>query len=342
MVLLFPLDLLKEEVSTMGLDFHQWMNPVPRTATFSMPGYHVWCGTMSKTEDGVCHLLFSRWPEETGHNGWVTHSEIAYATADHPLGPYSFQGVILRGRGGDYWDANVIHNPTMIRVKDNYYLYYMGNKGNGEYWDHRNRQRIGVAVAEHPSGPWTRFNDPVINVSPESWDHLMVSNPTVTSTPDGKFIMIYKGVGKGSLPKGGAVVCGVAVADTPLGPFRKLAGPIMVNPEDDWSVEDPFIWRQGTTYYALVKDFQGYFTKQGISSVALFESKDGIHWVPSEHSFAFKPEIVWEDGEVQQVNALERPQLWMENDRPAVLFCAVAVDDARNVSFNVHIPLRLV
>jgi len=46
----------------------------------------------------------------------------------------------------------------------------------------------------------------------------------------------------------------------------------------------------------------------------------------------------WEDGTEQELNHLERPQLYLENGKPAVLFCAADID--RNHSFNVHIPLK--
>lgn len=322
------------------LDFASWMRPVPRGATFAMEGYHVWCGTVLRGPEGRYHLLFSRWPKAQGHNGWVTHSEIGYASADDPLGPFRFEGLALAGAGGDAWDRDVTHNPTMLEHEGKYYLYYIGNYGNGEYWDHRNRQRIGLATADHPSGPWRRFDRPLVDVSPGSWDTYIASNPTVTRGPDGRFYMIYKGVGPGPLPKGGAVVCGVAVADGPEGPFRKLAGPIMVNPENDWSVEDPYVWCQDGRFYALVKDFQGYFTKIGESSVALFESGDGLDWRPSACPLAFKREIRWEDGSATKVDALERPQLLFgEDGRPAVLYCAVGEDPLRETSYNVAIPL---
>ncbi|MEK4237130.1 glycoside hydrolase family protein [Paenibacillus sp. FSL H7-0714] len=320
------------------MDFQSMLLPVPRSATFQLEGYHVWCPTVVKGKDGLYHMLFSCWPIESKHDGWVSKSLIGYAVSDHPLGRFQFQRFVLDGRG-EGWDADVIHNPTMISYQDKYYLFYTGNYGNGDYWDHRNHQRIGVAEADHPGGPWRRVHQPAIDVTPGAWDHLIVNNPTVTVTPQGKILMIYKGVGEGPLPKGGAVVCGVAEADHPLGPFRKVAGPIMVNPDNDWSVEDPFIWSQGDRFYALVKDFQGYFTKTGVSSVALFESMNGTDWEPAEHPLAFLRQIVWEDGVVQPVEALERPQLLFENGHPAVLYCAAAVNPNREVAFNVAIPL---
>lgn len=336
------------------MDFHRLLMPVPESAVFRMEGYHVWCGSMIEGNDGLYYLLFSRWPEHLGHAAWVTHSEVAVAVADRPLGPYTFRGVALRGGGEGAWDADVVHNPTVIKADGRYYMYYMGTKGphvyettkpsfdDSAWWEYRNNQRVGVAVADHPAGPWRRFDRPCIDVVPGSFDHLMTSNPSVAQGADGQIYMVYKAVGDGPMPRGGAVICGVAVAEHPLGPFRKQPEPIMVNPEEGWSVEDPFIWYQDDRFYALAKDFQGYFTGKGKGSVALFESMDGICWQAAACPFAFDKEIVWQNGAVQRMEALERPQIWMKDGKPAVLFCAAAAegDRKRDHAFNVHIPLR--
>lgn len=110
-------------------------------------------------------------------------------------------------------------------------MYYMGTHGPDisdlesavdevTWWAYRNLQRIGVAVADHPTGPWTRGTSPVIDVSPGEWDGLMTSNPTVCETVDGRILIMYKGVAEGHPPKGGAVNAGVAFADHSLGTFR--------------------------------------------------------------------------------------------------------------------------
>ena len=151
----------------MELNFNKILLPVPRTAIFKMNGWYVWCGTIAKTDDGLYHLLFSRWPESEGFDAWVTHSEIAHAVSGSPLGSFEFTGVVFPGRGTG-WDADVTHNPTIIEADGKYYLYYMGTRGPGGWWDYRNNQRIGVAVADHPAGPWNRFDYPVIDVSPEN------------------------------------------------------------------------------------------------------------------------------------------------------------------------------
>ena len=137
--------------------------------------------------------------------------------------------------------------------------------------------------------------------------------------PDGRFMMIYKGVSTdGELPKGGAVVCGTAFSDKPDSGFVKTGKPIMVNPTNGWSVEDPFIWCENGRFYALVKDFQGYFTHTERSATALFESESGIDWTPSDHPLAYECELSFET-ERKKVYRLERPQIFLRTEKPSFL-----------------------
>ena len=217
------------------LDLQSMMQPVPRTAKFINDTSYIWCGSMTRSDkDKKYHLFYSRWNRKYAFNSWVTHSEIAHAVADSADGPFEFKDVALPPRGAEYWDGMVTHNPNICHFGDKYYLYYMGNHGDGKAsaklnWTHRNNQRIGVAVADNPNGPWKRFDAPVIGVSPDStaYDALMTSNPTVTKMPDGRYLAIYKAVGKKRpMPFGGPVVHLTAIADSPTGPFVKQNKPI--------------------------------------------------------------------------------------------------------------------
>ena len=74
--------------------------------------------------------------------------------------------------------------------------------------------------------------------------------------------------------------------------------------------------------------------------MALFESRDGIHWAPSDTPLAFTRELVYEDGQIQKVALLERPQLYFENGTPKALLCACAADENCTDTFHVRIPLK--
>ena len=323
------------------MDFKSRMLPTKPQYQFRDDEYYVWCGSAFDFND-KCYLVYSRWKRELGFQAWVTDSEICLAKADNIFGEFRHVKVLL-GKDEDdrRWDASCKHNPTVLQYGGKIYLYYMGNRGNGEWWMHRNNQRIGCAVASDPEGVWKRADKPVIDTSESGFDSLMTSNPTATCMPDGKVLMVYKGVAnEGELPKGGAVVCGVAIANSPMGPFVKEAEPIMRNPTNLWSVEDPFIWWENGMYYSLVKDFHGYFTKTDGIAAALFESADGIRWRVSDNPLAFRRELIFEDGHTQKTALLERPQIYFKNGKPAVLLCACAADLDYSDTFNVRIPLK--
>ena len=330
-------------------DLSQWVQPVPSQAVFELPDWCVWCGSCVRGDDGKYHLFYSRWPSKYGHNGWVIYSEVARAVSDSPTGPFRHVEVVLPARGAPYWDGACTHNPQIIRIGGKYCLYYMGNCGDpvsGErkdYWTHRNHQRIGLAVADSPAGPWRRLDRPVVDVSPESDapDALVVNNPTVCARPEGGVLMVYKAVAaKGKLPFGGPVVHLVATAERPEGPFVKVRTPIFTRDGVLFAAEDPFIWHDGQRYRAIFKDMGGLFTKKGCS-LAHFESKDGFDWQPAKHPFVTTTTILWTDGQPRRLNALERPQLLFDaKGIPIVLYCAGAYDKTRVPSFNVAIPLQ--
>jgi len=327
------------------MNFSERMGTVNKNSIFSLEdeGYIVWCGTMTKGDDGLYYLYFSFWDKELGHNAWVTSSKIGYAVSESPYGGFKYKGLAFGGAGKDVWDRDCVHNPAVLKHNGKYYMYYMGNYGNGEYWDHRNHQKIGIAVADSPEGPWKRRDTPLIETGESGFDSLMVSNPSVTKGPDGKFYMIYKAVeDNGIYPKGGSVVCGMAVSDAPDGEFKKCNVPIMTNPENEWSVEDAFIWCENNKFYSLAKDFQGYFTGLGKGHVALFESENGMDWELSKNNIGFKKEITWENGKTEKLSFMERPQIYMENNVPKVLLCACVWenDTEREHSFNIAIPLK--
>lgn len=326
---------------------------VPLSAKFINDSMSIWGASIVKGDDGLYHMFYSRWKKKLGW-AWETHSEIAHAVSESPFGPFRHKDVALPVRGAEFWDGLCTHNPTVHKFKDKYYLYYMGNTGDGKSYStpgkvklnpvHRNNQRIGVAVADDPNGPWTRFDQPLIDVSPDSLalDALMTSNPSITQRPDGGYLMVYKAVGK-KRPGiwGGPVVHCVATSDSPTGPFVKYDRPVFQAEGFDFPAEDPFIWYQDGKYRAIVKDMHGAFTGAG-RALILFESDDGFDWKLAKNPLVSTLKIEWANGRTQKVEHLERPQLYLENGRPVALLCAADTLDENGViqSWNVQIPIK--
>jgi hypothetical protein len=212
-------------------------------------------------------------------------------------------------------------------------------------YSHRNNQRIGIAVADRPKGPWKRFDRPALDANPVkgSFDSLMTSNPAGCARPEGGVVLVYKGVIDEGGPRGGRVRYGAATAPKPEGPYTRHPGNIFEagDSEKVWMLaEDPYTWRGKDRYWAITRDVVGRFSGAN-GGLALFQSRDGFDWQPAAHPKVLGSEFVWEDG-AKSGNKVERPALLFEKGKAIALFGAVDVlkDKARDHSFNVHIPLR--
>ncbi|SIQ97984.1 glycoside hydrolase family protein [Maribacter ulvicola] len=338
------------------LNIGAMVQPVPESYVFQDPSYFIWGGSVVEGKDGKYHMLYARWPKTLGFSAWVTDSEIAHAVADKVEGPYETSGTVLKRRNHLFWDGMATHNPTVIEKDGKYYLYYMGTTGpenikrptstqHKSWWTYRNNQRIGVAVADNPQGPWERFNKPVLDVSntPGAYDELMTSNPSVTYNNEGEFIMTYKAVDKNKeKPNGTRVRFLVAFAEHPTGPFVKEERPIFETPDSKelhMVAEDPYIWFHDRKYNAVVRDVVGKFTGD-TGALALLESKDGKDWKPSKYAKVLGSKFKWANGELSGAK-LERPQLFIKDGIPKFLFGATSlgINGARTASGNVRLQL---
>ena len=351
------------------------------------PDRFVWGGSVIKGNDDKYHMLYSTW--ECGDSipqfsdSWVLNSKIAYAVSNYPDRDFKFQKIVLRGRESEgdtaAWDAQMVHNPHIKEFNNKYYLYYGGGKDpgiqpkgtKGELVDKRNRvqqnQCIGViefnSFEDLINGTYKRFDSPILSPrtrvkpdyivkpSPEGTkakpDNIIVVNPSVVQRPsDGKYLLYFKG---NFYNPGWRGVHGVAIADSPTGPFTATDHFVFDIRNDDGSIasgEDPYVWYHSNhkKFYAVLKDFTGRIT-EGKPGLALLESVDGIKWTKPDNSFFMRKEVVLNTGDSIKVNRLERPQLLVDkNGTPSVLYCACAIVNVnpRNdgASFNVHIPIK--
>jgi hypothetical protein len=315
---------------------------------FKLDDWIVWGADMVRTEDGTCHLLFSHWPKENGFDAWLTHSRIGYATAANPEGPYTFQGVALPYREGDGWDW-MSHNPSIIAHDGKYYLYYTGTHGRNAKGreDFRMNMRVGVAVADHPSGPWKRFDKPLLDTGGEYGEGI-VATPCAMVDPKGGILLYFKtqNSADGRFGKfGDGVMHYASSGESPLGPFKRHPKP-MIDKSDyfpgthfRFHIDDHEEWFQGDRYYAIVKDHDApYLSKHG-KVLHLMESRDGLDWTRSNHSFVEDLDIRWSDGTESKYQRLEMPKIHLEKGVPRVLFLAAREVGSQH-SYNIAIPLK--
>ena len=285
-------------------------------------GWNVWCCSPVYGDDGRVHVLFSRW--RNAFSDWLRTSEIAHAVADHPEGPYKITGTVLRGRGEGFWDADTIHNPTIHKVGDRFAMFYIGNnlpeaeKNNAH---HASAQRIGLAVADSPEGPWTRISDeaPLLDISPDEsqWDSYLTTNPALLQHPNGQLWLYYKAWDRYN---DGLRKMGLAVAEQLEGPYLRHEGnPIVDFSAIDAQVEDAYVWFENGGFHMLMRDMGVIHPHVGLYLC----SEDGIHW--SEPQLGYDKSPVYFGGNVER---FERPQILMKGGKADYLFCALMNADS--------------
>ena len=279
--------------------------PSPKEAGFRMEGYFVWGGSVIKV-DGEYHLFASRWPKTSSFPaGYRKHSEIVHATADHPLGPYRFQEVVLAGRGGDWWDGKMCHNPKIVQAGDTYVLYYIGSaRGSG-------LRKCGYAWSKSIDGPWRRCDEPL----PFGEDH---NNPGPYIHDDGRVIVAFRDRELKSF---------IATADRFDGTYHVAASDLFPGVR----VEDFDLFRLGGRYHMVTEDNAGKFTGHERYGAHLV-SDDGLKWAPHEAVCVYTHTLTWTDGSTTEATRRERPELFNAdadrkgNGQPTHLLTAVLVD----------------
>lgn len=82
---------------------------------------------------------------------------------EHTTGDSKWQDALEEGS----WDSGAVHDPGVLPRKGKYWLYYKGHQvGEKMFAD----SKIGVAVADHPEGPYVKHPlNPVLNSGHEVW-----------------------------------------------------------------------------------------------------------------------------------------------------------------------------
>lgn len=202
----------------------------------------VWTGAVQRADDGQyhmfagfildgCPLLVPGRPPP-----WITQAVVAHAVSATPAGPYALSDVALPQRGLGQWDGVSAQSPAIVRAETGeWVLYYIGSTvagpasptvpcngsgraphggvaapAAGDFPEAVRNQRIGVAVARSPAGPWERRARPILPPSePGHWDDLFTADMAPYIFDNGSALMVYKARSKAD----GQMRHGVAFAD---------------------------------------------------------------------------------------------------------------------------------
>ena len=333
--------------------FIDQIQPAPVDGGFRREGYWTWCGSVIEDDEGRFHMYASMWGKTVPFTPyWLTHSRVVHAVSPAPEGSYTYCEDVLPPREPSRWDGRMTHNPTIHRWRDLYLLFYTGTTfsapppGPGdEVTDemvaaYRAGQRIGLAIAKSPDGPWQRPDGPCLEARPGRWDSFMTTNPAPCVLPDGRILLLYKSSSGHPDP----IRYGVAMAASPFDPFERIGPdrPIEFD-EPDVAYEDAYAWWQDGRFQMLFNDLTGRFTgepRAGAHAV----SDDGTHWRLHDPPKAYSRTVRWSDGTVTTQGSVERPQLLIRNGAPTHLFCATSdgkrgFADAAN-TWNMVFPLE--
>lgn len=309
---------------TDNLNFPVALVPTDESLFHKEADYFTWCNSVVRDDDGLYHLFYSRWPKACSFYGWLTHSEIAHATSTSPYGPYTYVETVMQGRGTGHWDAITAHNVKVVKFGDKYYMYYTSTNSGDEALDEaalieiaktgyshknwsllRNNQRAGVAVASSLSGPWTRYEHPLIE--PEGPIRNVAVNPSVCAMPDGKYCLIIKGDNVNNTSQ---LIQAVGLGDTPTGPFKLQNKPAF----DNIPTEDVEVW-----YDENRKRYYGIFHAHGGNFIGMITSIDGINWSKAVHYKVCMKNAPTSDGNIMNFERMERPSVYIEDGSPQML-----------------------
>ncbi|MDF7822751.1 glycoside hydrolase family protein [Pontiellaceae bacterium B12227] len=355
-----PYMVRHDSLEVQGNEIYHSLGRVHVEGGYRDDNYWVWGSSIIKGDDGKYHMYVSRWPKGIKfHPGWMVASEIVHATADQPEGPYEFSDVALGPRSPQFWDGCSQFNPKVFKHEDTYILFYTGSThpfaDAREHLDEvvlgsnysiigRSNKRIGIATSKSPNGPWTRMDQPILDVKPDTFYSFLTSNPTPVVHDDGSVLLIFKARQYNQeFPYHGGMLLGVAKAPHYTGPYTVVMDEPIFSDERFGVVEDPFLWQDETGYHMLAKDQHG---KVGgvFQGGILAHSQDGLAWTLDENPTAYTKMVKWVDGTERQMGQLERVQGLVQDGKLTHLTFAVmdgrgGFDDGKN-TWNIVIPLE--
>eukprot|EP00755_Sulcionema_specki_P001645 Sspe_Gene.3301::Locus_1080_Transcript_1_1_Confidence_1.000_Length_1223::g.3301::m.3301 len=299
-------------------------------------GTSTWGGGILADNSGGYHMYAAMFSRNCPLDTWLTTSRVVHATSNTTHGPYIPHDLALTNSTPSHWDGISLHNPAPARAPDGTYLiYYMGTTATGVPTQGCNvshapfncsshpeqqpvcNQRVGLAYADTPYGPWSRFADPVVPPGAKgAWDDSFTTNPTPLIHANGSVLLLYKAR---NLESPSNMYTGVAVADSWKGPYRKLSS---------HPIDVPTNCEDAGIMYSEALGVYRVLLHCGCRYQYIW-SRDGVHWNRTT------PEVDWctvnyMSGGSERLLRRERPQWLLSKGKPVLLINGVVPADSHN------------
>lgn len=260
------------------------MNGLPEDASLHYEVRFTQCEvTGIGREPGVCR----RDPSDIIRVGDTWYVWYSRTTRDRPLYPSGYHATIWYASSRDegrHWtergeavgvgepgefDSCGVFTPNILPAEGRYYLFYTAVRQGFTNEGYRDDEKtaLGVAVADTPEGPWRKSpRNPVFRPSsnPSCFDSFRVDDSCFV-VRGGRYWLYYKGRQWKKAPA--QTKMGVAVADHPEGPYRRLN---RGEPVQD-SGHEVMVWPFGGGVMSLV-------SATGPHGQTLQYAADGIHF----------------------------------------------------------------
>ena len=177
--------------------------------------------------------------------------------------------VLKQGNG---WDADRVADPEVIKVGDEWRIYYSG----------RPERSIGVATSPDGLVDWSkRAENPVLTPGASgSWDSSTAERPSVIKL-GGKYYMWYTG------SDGSTSQIGLATSDDGISWTKHDSNPVLTPNSSGW--DSSHVYSQGVLYEGGTVYL--FYTAKGSSSeqIGYATSADGVNWSKSSSNPVLPP-----------------------------------------------------
>lgn len=192
---------------------------------------------------GTYYLFYSINNTSTGADG-----HIGYATASAITGPYTDHGsAILSPGASGSWDSLRVSEPSVFYHDGTWYMAYMGEDTDFAFG---RSERVGIATASSPTGPWTKAAaNPLIDWGAGGeWDDSLTADPFIWYE-DNRWWIWYSGGGNDDGSGSRPWSLGLAYSTSPTTSWTKHASNPIVSHGGAGTWEEKASWR-GSVYRA--------------------------------------------------------------------------------------------